>query len=117
MIKEDECGDNVSVGRSVYACALPEEHDGPCDPRPRVSGTKTFQQAWSDMEAKGYRYGEDALEQVRFGWNLAYGGDDSLVETMEDLLEQALYFTGEDVTLVDGNLENWRKRVKQILSR
>lgn len=25
------------------------------------------------MEAKGYQYGEDALQQVRFGWELAHG--------------------------------------------
>lgn len=29
-----------------------------------------FDEAWRTMEAKGYRYGRDALEQVRFGWEL-----------------------------------------------
>lgn len=31
----------------------------------------TFEQAWSTYEEKGYRYGRDALEQVRLGWKIA----------------------------------------------
>ena len=31
----------------------------------------TFEQAWATFEAKGYNYGEDALEQVRLGWDIA----------------------------------------------
>jgi len=31
---------------------------------------KTFEEAWAEMEARGYQYGADALENVRFGWNL-----------------------------------------------
>ena len=33
--------------------------------------TPSFEQVWATKEAEGYRYGEDALEQVRFGWELA----------------------------------------------
>lgn len=33
----------------------------------------TFEQVWSRKEAEGYQYGEDALEQVRFGFELARG--------------------------------------------
>ena len=33
----------------------------------------TFAEAWAKMEARGYRYGEDALENVRMGWDLAMG--------------------------------------------
>lgn len=29
-----------------------------------------FSEVWKQMEAKGYRYGDDALENVRFGWEL-----------------------------------------------
>lgn len=29
-----------------------------------------FEDAWREMEAKGYRYGADALEQVRLGYEL-----------------------------------------------
>jgi uncharacterized membrane protein YjgN (DUF898 family) len=36
---------------------------------------ETFEEAWARMERKGYRYGKDALEQVRFGWRLARGED------------------------------------------
>lgn len=31
----------------------------------------TFEEAWAAKEREGYQYGEDALEQVRFGWELA----------------------------------------------
>jgi hypothetical protein len=30
-----------------------------------------FNEVWRKMEARGYRYGADALEQVRFGYSLA----------------------------------------------
>lgn len=30
----------------------------------------TFEEAWKRKEAEGYQYGADALEQVRFGWEL-----------------------------------------------
>ena len=32
--------------------------------------SETFEQAWARQEKKGYQYGPDALEQVRFGWEL-----------------------------------------------
>jgi hypothetical protein len=32
---------------------------------------KTFEEAWAEKEAEGYQYGEEALEQVRFGWDIA----------------------------------------------
>lgn len=31
----------------------------------------TFAEVWAGKEAEGFQYGEDALEQVRFGWDLA----------------------------------------------
>jgi hypothetical protein len=34
---------------------------------------QTFEQAWALKEAEGYQYGEDALEQVRMGWEMAKG--------------------------------------------
>jgi hypothetical protein len=33
----------------------------------------TFEDVWALKEAEGYQYGEDALEQVKFGWQLAQG--------------------------------------------
>lgn len=30
----------------------------------------TFEEAWAEKELAGFRYGRDALEQVRLGWNL-----------------------------------------------
>lgn len=41
-------------------------------PRTDVPQAKaTFEQAWALKEAEGYQYGPDALEQVRFGWEIA----------------------------------------------
>jgi len=34
---------------------------------------ETFEKAWARFEEAGFNYGEDALEQVRFGWNIAHG--------------------------------------------
>lgn len=31
----------------------------------------TFKEAWAKKKSEGYQYGPDALEQVRFGWELA----------------------------------------------
>jgi hypothetical protein len=33
--------------------------------------TKTFEMVWLEKMAEGYQYGDDALEQVKFGWELA----------------------------------------------
>lgn len=35
-----------------------------------VNADRTFEEAWAEQEKKGYQYGRDALEQVRFGWVL-----------------------------------------------
>ena len=32
---------------------------------------KTFREAWKVKEQEGYQYGEDALEQVEVGWDIA----------------------------------------------
>lgn len=46
----------------------------------RLTGAKsvpTFDEVWAQKKREGYSYGEDALEQVRFGWRLAmiaFGG-------------------------------------------
>jgi hypothetical protein len=34
------------------------------------SSMPTFEEVWAKKEAEGYQYGHDALEGVRFGWNL-----------------------------------------------
>jgi hypothetical protein len=32
---------------------------------------KTFEEAWAEKEVEGYQYGEDALQGVHFGWEIA----------------------------------------------
>lgn len=36
-----------------------------------MNGMKNFKEKWEDKEREGYQYGRDALEGVRFGWDLA----------------------------------------------
>jgi hypothetical protein len=38
-----------------------------------VNPERTFEQAWKAFTDAGYRYGRDALEGVRFGWEIAHG--------------------------------------------
>lgn len=45
---------------------------------------RTFEQDWAIMKAQGYQYGEDALEQVRLGWELR-ANTRSLNEKIHDL--------------------------------
>ena len=33
----------------------------------------TFEAAWAQMELRGFNYGSDALENVRFGWEIGRG--------------------------------------------
>ena len=39
-----------------------------------------FKRAWKKKEAAGYQYGDDALEQVRFGFEIAV---QEIIETLE----------------------------------
>jgi len=48
---------------AMYAPTSDEDLDG-------LEHVTTFEEAWSKMEAKGYKYGRDALEQVRLGWDM-----------------------------------------------
>lgn len=34
------------------------------------TGAESFDSAWAEKEAQGFIYGHDALEQVRFGWEI-----------------------------------------------
>lgn len=65
----------------------PARRDQECSaPAPR-----TFEQAWARMQARGYQYGSDALEQVRMGWELATAPERLLREESEQRqLEQRL---------------------------
>ena len=45
----------------------------------------TFEEVWAEKEKEGYQYGEDALEQVRFGWELGEAERQKLVTKIEEL--------------------------------
>lgn len=51
--------------RAVCASALSQD-----ETRGQTRTNVTFERAWAKKERLGYRYGGDALEQVRFGWQL-----------------------------------------------
>jgi len=36
-----------------------------------ISRPRPFSIVWREKEAQGYQYGADALENVKFGWQLA----------------------------------------------
>lgn len=36
----------------------------------RKTRRKTFAEAWAEKERAGFRYGADAIENVRLGWNM-----------------------------------------------
>jgi hypothetical protein len=44
----------------------------PSQPQTAQPQPLTFEQAWATYEARGFRYGSDALEQVRLGWRIAH---------------------------------------------
>jgi hypothetical protein len=46
---------------------------------------KTFEQAWAKKQAEGYQYGKEALDNVRFGWEIAY---EVLAEELRDAIEK-----------------------------
>jgi hypothetical protein len=63
--------------RTEYACGKEEAWSAAEQAiralRPTQAEPKTFEEVWAEKEKEGYRYGESALEQVRFGWDLACG--------------------------------------------
>jgi hypothetical protein len=56
-----------------------------------------FERAWKKMEERGYQYGEDALEQVRLGWEMA------LREVSAGCAEPVVY-DDEDATRAIGDV-------------
>lgn len=62
----------ATLGKWPIHPGRPEEFDE--EVRGTLEEGPTFEQVWSKMEAQGYQYGPEALEQVRFGWELAHGG-------------------------------------------
>lgn len=53
---------------------------------------KTFEDAWKEMKAKGYRYGDDALENVKVGWNMFAERYSEKLEEGEKLKTEIEYF-------------------------
>lgn len=44
----------------------------------------SFQQVWDQKVREGYQYGPDALEQVKFGWDLAMQQIEKLQKERDD---------------------------------
>lgn len=66
--------------------------------------TVTFEQAWAKKAAEGYQYGHDALEQVRFGWEICMAernptrtaAEQRVLDAMGRLDEMGLQMMAED---------------------
>lgn len=68
----DECVACTSQPNSLPPCSC---HHTPCvhdKNKARIQYLRplTFEEVWKEMEKAGYDYGEDALQGVRFGWEL-----------------------------------------------
>ncbi len=49
----------------------------------------TFREAWNEKIELGFQYGEDALEQVRFGWDIRaeYDNSEKLQAALRQIVE------------------------------
>ncbi len=47
---------------------------------------RSFEQVWQQKEQEGYQYGHDALEQVRFGWELREAEGVPALDSLRGLL-------------------------------
>lgn len=65
-------GFTVDEVRRAYD-AVEAQVDAPEGPTPPETSDDAFTRAWAKMEARGFKYGADALEQVKLGWRLARG--------------------------------------------
>ncbi len=57
------CGAAVGMGLILWGMAV----------KARYEPAPTFEEAWAKKEAEGYQYGHEALDNVRFGWEIANG--------------------------------------------
>lgn len=84
-----------------------------------------FREAWALKEAEGYRYGHDALEQVRFGWDMAMAQADRLTDALERIRElEAFICEAEPLSWAaegyPGGTEDahaWEKKAKALVER
>lgn len=60
-----------TLGKWPVHPGRPEEFDE--EVLQQLEDGPSFEQVWAGLEAQGYQYGPEALEQVRFGWELAHG--------------------------------------------
>jgi hypothetical protein len=67
-----------------------------------VSTLPDFATAWKHYEERGFRYGEDALEQVRLGYRIALE-ELQCAPSKEDELRQSLQAANE-------NTRHWKAR-------
>ena len=67
----DKLDDVLPTSRAYVRRAIAEIRDRRAAAR---AFSETFEHAWSRYEARGYRYGGDALENVRFGFEIGREG-------------------------------------------
>lgn len=73
-----------------------------------MSNDKRFEIAWAKKIAKGYRYGDDALENVAFGFEIAF-------EELDTDLKELAARRAADLTADDAEALRWaRDLVREI---
>ncbi len=63
VIRTEPGMSNAFAAEHMWMSGPPIEARGECR-------DMTFAEAWAVKAAEGYQYGADALEQVRFGWDI-----------------------------------------------
>ena len=102
---DELCGECMAAAWRARVVAKRERAQGGGGSGAAASGREvvTFEDAWAKKIMKGYRYGPDALEQVRLGWEMRqpeiddtlallgrgvelFGGDDEKLKALREAL-------------------------------
>jgi len=89
---------------------------------------KTFEKTWAGKVAEGYQYGAEALEQVRFGWEICLEATDDEERAAWAALRELLAIVdekdargepaiGEDHTGVVNWLLDFAERVRPLVGQ
>lgn len=70
----------------------------------------TFEEVWAKKAAEGYQYGEDALEHVRFGWEIHEAEVAAAESDAMALLARGVELFGED----DEKIKRLEARVVEL---
>lgn len=87
-----------------------EGHLSGCKNHP--ANIPSFEEAWKVKEAEGYQYGKDALEQVRFGWELRSQFPTNKEQLIQNIIDGANYALREFGDDYEGRLSQLREAIE-----